>query len=252
MEILLKHKRKDSWSGVTKYGATTYDYIAPLLTRSGNRHTGLTDEDARRLEGLLGLDKDVLAPWSKYWITFAVKLSNKELVLDTDRPWDELQYLFLSNHKRVANGIADTKPTADYVLINKDAEAKEANISSRKRREAAREFDKLSLDDMRKCLRILGYKPDSMSSELIENKLFEIIDKEPEQFMTKWVNNKNKNSEYMVQQAISKNIIRKSRNVYYYGTETIGSSLEDTISYLDNQSNKELKMAILNELESKK
>ena len=29
--------------------------------------------------------------------------------------------------------------------------------------------------------------------------------------------------------------MRKSRNVYYYGTEIIGSSMEDTIAYLDNK-----------------
>ena len=45
--------------------------------------------------------------------------------------------------------------------------------------------------------------------------------------------------------------MRKSRNVYYYGTEIIGNSLEDTIGYLDNKNNQDLRMAIMNEIESK-
>ena len=250
MKVILRHKKKDSWSGVTKY-KNCFDYLAPMLTRSGNRHTGLTEEDAARLEKLLGLDKDTLAPWSKYWITFAVKITNKELILNTEIPWDELQYLFLRNHKRVSNGLTDIRQNTDYVLINEDSEAQEANKIAKRKRDAIKEFDKLSLEVMRKCLRLFGYKADTMSAELVENKLFELIEKSPEQFFIKWVNNKSKTTEYVIQAALAKNVMRKTKNVYYYGTEIIGNSLEDTIAYLENNSNGDLKMAILNEIESK-
>ena len=250
MEVVLKHKRRDPWSGVVKY-KNCFDYIGPLLTRSGNMHTGLTEEDAARLEAALNFPKGQLAPYSSYWRTFAVKISNNELILDTNRPWDELQYLFLKNHKKVANGLSDTKPGTDYVLINKDSEAQEANRIAKRKRDAIKEFDKLSLEDMRKALRIFGFKADTMSNELVENKLFELVEKDPEAFFSKWVNNKTKNTEFIIHAAIAKNIMRKSRNVYYYGTEIIGNSLDDTIAYLDNKNNQDLKMAIMNELESK-
>ena len=250
MIVTLRHKRKDPWSGITKY-KNCYDWIGPFLTRSGNAHTGLTSEDAARLEPLLNFTPGMLAPYSKYWDTFAVKITNNELILDTERPWDELQYLFLRNHKKVSNGMSDLKAGADYVLIDKEYEAEISNKQARIKREAIREFDKMSMEDMRKCLRIMGYKSDSMSNELIESKTFEIVEKDPSKFMTKWVNNKSKNTEFIIEAAIAKNIIRKSRNLYMYGTETIGSSLDDTISYLDNKSNQELKLAIMAELESK-
>lgn len=250
MEVVIRHKRRDPWSGVTKY-KNCFDYIGPLLTRSGNVHTGLSEEDANRLEIALNFPKGQLAPYSAYWKTFAVKISNNELILDTFRPWDELQYLFLKNHKKVANGLGDSKPGADYVMINKDSEAQEANKIAKRKRDAIKEFDKLSLEDMRKALRIFGFKADTMSNELVENKLFEIVEKDPEAFFSKWVNNKTKNTEFIIHAAIAKNIMRKSRNVYYYGTEIIGNSLEDTIGYLDNKSNQDLRMAIMNEIESK-
>ena len=250
MEVILKHKKKDAWAGVIKY-KSCFDYIAPSLTRSGNRHTGLTNDEAIRLEQELGLEKDTLAPFSKYWVTFAVKISDKEIILDTERPWDELQYLFLKNNKRVANGFSDLKPNTDYVLINKDAEAQEANKVNKRKREAIRDFDKLSLEDMRKCLRLYGVKADAISAELVESKLFDLIEKDPEKFFMKWVNNKNKNTEYTIQAALAKNIMRKNKNVYYYGTEIIGSSIDDTIAFLDNKNNQDIKMSILNELESK-
>jgi hypothetical protein len=250
MEVLIKHKRKDSWSGVTKY-KNCFDYIGPFLTRSGNSHTGLTDEDATRLEKLLGYSPGQLAPWSEFWKTFAVKITNNELILDTNRALDELQYLFLKNHKLVANGLSDMKPGTAYVLINKDSEAQEANKIAKRKRDAIKEFDKLSLEEMRKALRLYGHKADSMSAELVENKLFELVEKDPESFFTKWVNNTTKDTEFIIQASIAKNIMRKSRNVYYYGTDIIGSSLDDTIAYLNNKNNQDIKMAIMAELESK-
>lgn len=250
MIVTLKHKRKDSWSGVYKY-KNCYDYIAPFLTRSGNAHTGLTESDSKRLEKALNFAEDTLAPFSKYWDTFAVKISNNELTLDTDRAWDELQYLFLKNHKRVADGLGDQKPHSEWILINKESEAKEANISARKKREALREFDKMSMDDMRKCLRIYGYRSDSMSNELVESRLFELIEKEPDRFFSKWVNNKSKMTEFVIEAAVSKNIIRKSKNMYYYGTDVIGTSLEDAIATLDDKKNNDLRLGIMSGIEEK-
>jgi hypothetical protein len=147
--------------------------------------------------------------------------------------------------------LADIKPATDYVLINKEAEAKEENRLNRDRRNANKAFDKMSLEDMRKCLRLYGYKADTMSSELVESKLYELVDKNPNLFFTKWVNNKSKGTEYIIAQAISKNIIRKTRNVFYYGTDIIGSSMEDTVSYLDNPSNQDLRLSIMSEIDVK-
>ena len=250
MEILLRHKRKNDWSGVVKYKGC-FSYISPAMTRSGNIHTGLTDEDARRLEKALGMTENNLAPYSAYWHTFAVKVPGTDVVLDTERPWDELQYLFLRNHYDVAYGVADDKPKATFVLINKDAEATEVNKINKRKREAIREFDKMSLEDMRKCLRIFGIKSDNISNELVESKMFEIVEKSSEMFFSKWVNNKVRGTEFMIQAAIAKNIMRKNKNAYYYGTDIIGTSLDDAIAYLDDKKNQEIKMTIANETESK-
>lgn len=251
MEIILKHKNKGQWSGVTKYKGC-FDYISPLLTRSGAKHTGLTESDEERLEKELGMEKGSLSKHSKFWDTFAVKLGAKELTLYTDRAWDELQYLFLRNHKHVSNGVNDIKASSKYVLINGDIEAVESNRINKRRRAAIKEFDKLSIDDMRKCLRVYGYKPESMSNDLVESKLFENVEKDPDRFFLKWVDNKTKETEFLIQTAVSKNIMRRNKNVYYYGTDAIGTSLEDTISYLDNKANQDLKISIMSEVENKK
>lgn len=250
MEVVLKRKGKDYWSHVTKY-KNCFDYIAPYWTRSGNIYTGLTEADERRLEKSLGFAEGHLAKDSKFWITFCIKLGEGEKVFNTISAWDELAYLFLKEHKRVATSLSDIKAATDYVMINKEAEATETNRLNRVRRNAIKEFDKLSLDEMRKCLRLYGYKSDSMSSELIEAKLLALVESDPNKFFVKWINNKAKATEFVIQQAIAKNIIRKSRNVYYHGTDIIGNSLDDTVGYLDAAANQDLRMSIMSEIESK-
>lgn len=250
MEVVLKRKGKDYWSHVTKY-KNCFDYIAPYWTRSGSIYTGLTEAEERRLEKSLGFAEGNLAKDSKFWITFCIKLGEGEKVLNTVSPFDELQYIFLKGHKRVATSISDIKAATDYVMINKEAEATETNRLNRVRRNAIREFDKLSLEEMRKCLRLYGYKADSMSAELAEAKLLSLVESDPNKFFSKWVNNKVKNTEFVIQQALAKNVMRKSRNVYYHGTDIIGNSLNDAIAYLDAPTNQDLRLSIMSEIESK-
>lgn len=250
MEVILKFARVNPWAGIAKY-KNCYDYIGTYWTRSGNRYTGLTEEDARRLEKEMGYEEGHLAPTSTFWKTYSIRIGAKDVYLHTEKPEDELAYLFLKNHKRVALGLSNIKPQNDYVLVNSEAEAEAKNKINRVKREAITEFNKMSLEEMRKCLRIYGNRADNISNELVENKLFELIEKDPNKFFLIWVNNKNKETQYILDTAISKNIIRKSKNIYYYGTDVIGRSNDDAISFLNNKANQEIKLAILNEIDAK-
>lgn len=250
MEVELRFARVNPWAGIAKY-KNCYDRITPYLTRSGNIYTGLTEEDARRLEKEMGYPEGHLAPTSYFWKTYGIKLGAEPLILHTERPEDELAYLFLKNYKQVALGMNKIGPQHDYVLVNSEAEAEAKNKFNRVKREAIAEFNKMSLEEMRKCLRIYGNRADNISNELVENKLFELIEKDPNKFFLIWVNNKNKETQYILDTAISKNIIRKSKNIYYYGTDVIGRSNDDAISFLNNKANQEIKLAILNEIDAK-
>ena len=250
MEIIVRIIKSNPWTGITKW-PTCYDYISTYWTRSGNIYTGLTSEDQSRLEKELGYNEGYLSQNSSFWDTFAIKLGRKDLILNTDKPEDELKYLFLRNHKRVADGLNKITPATDYVLINKDSEAKEANKRNQIKRDAYRELDKMSIEDMRKCLRLYGIKSDTMSNELIEAKITEQIEQSPEKFLLKWVNNPNKEINFIIEEAIAKNIIRKNRAQYFFGTDLIGTGIEDVIAYLNNKKNQDIKLAILQEIKSK-
>nr|DAV06120.1 MAG TPA: hypothetical protein [Bacteriophage sp.] len=245
MVVELKIKKKNPWAGLLKYKGCS-DYIAPYWTRLGMRYTGLTPEDEEYFEKALGYEKGTLARTSDYWINFCVKVGSRTVVLDDSIPRQAMIIKFLSGHKRVATSLDKFTAGKDYLLINRQAEAIEANRINKLRRDAIKEFDKLSLDQMRKCLRLFGINGERMSNELVESTLFGLIDKQPKKFFDLWVDNKSKDTQFILEEAIAKGVIRKEKTQYYYGTDLFADSLNEAIAYLDAKKNQDLKLSIIN------
>lgn len=250
MVVELKIKKKNPWAGLIKY-KSCQDYIAPYYTRSGSIYTGLTPEDEKYFEKALGYEEGHLSKTSDFWTTFCVKVGARTVLLDDSIPRQAMMIKFLTGHKRVATSLEKMDAGKDYLLINREAEAIETNKLNKLRRDAIKEFDKLSMDQMRKCLRIFGIRAEGMSNELVESTLFGIVDKEPRKFFNKWVDNKSKETEFILESAIAKGIVRKDRTQYYYGTELFADSLQDAIAYLDAKKNQDLKLSIINQIENK-
>ena len=250
MVVELKIKKKNPWAGLIKY-RSCFDYIAPYFTRSGSIYTGLTPEDEKYFEKALGYPEGHLAKASEFWTTFCVKVGARTLLLDDSIPRQQMIIKFLTGHKRVATSLDRLDAGKDYLLVNREAEAVEQNKQNKLRRDAVKEFDKLSIEQMRKCLRMYGVRPDDMSNELIESTLFSLVDKNPKKFFQKWVDNKNKETEYLIEEAIAKGVIRKDRTQYYYGSEMFADSLDDAVAYLDAKKNQDLKLSIINETQNK-
>ena len=176
MVVELKIKKKNPWGNFIKY-RNCFDYIAPYFTRSGSIYTGLTPEDEKYFEKALGYEEGHLAKTSEFWTTFCVKVGTRSLLLDDSIPRQAMIIKFLSGHKRVATSLDKLDAGKDYLLINREAEAIEQNKQNKLRRDAIKEFDKLSLDQMRQCLRLFGMSSDRMSNELVESTLFNFVDK---------------------------------------------------------------------------
>lgn len=249
MEVVLKFIKKDAWAGVSKYPGC-FTGIGPIWTRSGNRYTGLSEEDARRLEKELGYSENYLSPQSSFWDTFAIRVTDKPLFLHIEKPEDELKYLFAKGHKRVANGTKHIKPGNDFVLINEELEAEQTNKNNKIKREAFAAFTKMSVSEMRKALRLFGFKSDDTKADICESTLFSFIENDPQKFLNIWVNNKDREAQFLIETAISKNIIRRQKNLYYYGTDVIGHSLNDAIAFLNDKQNNDIRLVILQETEA--
>lgn len=250
MEVIVRMTKQNPWTGLIKWDKC-FDFISSYWTRSGSRYTGLTTAKARELEERMRIGVGQLDPDSSFWDTFAIKIGKKDLIINTDTPEGELQYLFLKSHKHVANGISNITPKTDYVIIDKDLEATKQNERNKVKREAYRAFDKMTLDDMRKCLRLFGVKSNTLSNELVEAKLNENIEKDPAKFINIWIENPDKEYSFIIEEALSKNIIRKNRSTYYFGTDVIGNGKDDVIAYLKDKKNQDILIAIKGEIESK-
>lgn len=247
MLVILRPIHAKTWVNVKKF-RNCYDYLTRYYTRSGNLYTGLTREDEKRLGESLGLD---LSRNSKFWDTFYVRVGASDIFLETEDPMDELRYIFLKNHKRVKTSMFERKATADYLLINQDEEAKRENLFNKAKTDAIVEFKKMTLTDMRKCLRIFGHSSENVGSELVENRLFSIVQENPSLFLSKWVENKDREVTVLIEEAISKNVIRRNKNVYKYGSDIVANSLEEAIDFIKNPKNQDIKLAIMNEIEAK-
>lgn len=245
MRVILRPM--DNKRPVVKY-RNCFDYLAPYFTRSGNIYTGINEEDSLRLGAILGLN---LLPSSSFWNTFSVRIGAGDVYIDTEDPLDEIKYLFLKNHKRVKTSIFENKATADYLLINKEEEAKKENLFNKAKVDAISEYRRMSLTDMRKCLRLFGHNAENSSGELVENELFKIIENNPNAFLNKWVNNRNRELEVIIEKAIAKNIIRRNKNVYKFGSEAIAYNMQECIDYLNNPKNQDVKLSILSAIDAK-
>lgn len=250
MVVELKIRKQNPWIGLVKY-KSCHDYIAPYFTRSGSIYTGLTPEDEKYFEKALGYEEGHLSKTSDFWTNFCVKVGARGVLLDDSIPRQAMIIKFLSGHKRVATSLDTMTAGKDYLLINREAEAIQANKINKQRRDAIKEFDKLTLEQMRKCLRLFGTNPDRMSNELVESTLFNFVDKQPKKFFDKWVNNNKKETEFLIEEAIAKGVIRRDRTQYFYGTDMIADSLDEAITYLDNKKNQDLKLSIINETKNK-
>lgn len=250
MEVIVKITKNNPWTGLMKW-PTCFDYVGSYWTRTGSRYTGLTRQQAREFEEKLGMKEGMLDPDSTYWDTFAVKVGRKDVIINTDTTEGMLQYLFLKGHKRVANGYDNVTPSTDYVIINREAEAEKTNKANKIKRDAYRAMDKMSLEEMRKCLRVYGVKADTLSNEVVEAKLNEYVEKDPEKFLRVWVDNPNKEMNFIIEEALSKNVLRKNRSAYYFGTDIIGNGVEDVIAFLNDKKNQDIKLAILSEIKVK-
>ena len=236
------------WAGVKNY-KNCYEEIGPYYTRSGSPYSGmLSEEDRVRIGEKLGKD---LSLGSNEWHAFFIKTTGKDIIFDLEDPFDELRYLFCKGHKRVKESIFAHKATANFVLMNPEEESKKTNLFNKLKRNASSSFDKMTPEEMRKALRIFGKSAENLSPEVVENKLYDIVEGDPQGFLNKWTNNKTRETQFLVERSVSLNLIRKNKRHYTYGTDTIGHGLEEVIVYLDDPKNQDVRFILQNGIQGK-
>lgn len=258
MIVKVKKARGNGWlKGIKAYdGAITR--IGLPLDKNGNLVTGLTVEDERRLEKALFLDANTLNRNSPYWVTKTVDVpANQVLILDTETPEHELDYLILKAQKKVAKSITELNSGSgafcEFVMFNDDDEAAKDNKRGKSKRVAYALFDTLSPNEMREILMVYGRPADSSSNDVVESQLLKLLEEDALTFIAH-ANDPTKKTKVFILNLVKEGILAKKGPAFveYNTDEIIAYSMEEMIKFLDSKANNgrllQLKEALKNRL----
>lgn len=247
---LVDKKGSTAFNGFVRY-KNTKDYITSYYDSRGVLYTGLTKEDEVRLGEALSRD---LSPQSPYWHEYSIVMTDKVKELDTSSLEHELAYLFLTGgHKRIANSITDPNiGICDYYIVDDNKEAEVINAKASFKIKANKIFSGLSTENKKDILKLYpGFtNVNSVSSEVIEAKLYELLEKDPARFIEQ-AEDKKRDTKLLLKDLVSTSILRKNKSSYYYGEDFIGHDEETTITYLDSPDRQDLKVDLMSQLKTK-
>ena len=247
LRLVEKQGGLNTFNGFVRY-KNTKDYITPYYDSRGVIYTGLTKEDEERLGKVLRQD---LSSQSPFWHDFKIVMTEKEKELDVSSPDQELAYLFLANgHNRVANSITDpTIGIKDYYIVDENKEAEVVNIKAEVKIKANKLFAGLSTENKKDILKLYpGFtNVDSVSTAIIDAKLYEQLERDPNRFIIQ-VEDKKRDSKLLLKDLVQFNIFRKNKSSYYYGDDFIGHDEESAVTYLDDPARQELKVDLMSQL----
>lgn len=248
IKLIEKKGGPNTFNGFVRY-RNTKDYITPYYDSRGIMYTGLNDDDEKRLSKELQVD---LRPSSSYWHDFKIVMTDKikELYI-VENSVHELEYLFLTGgHKRIANSITDDDfGIKDYYIVDENKEAEVMNSKAAIKIKANKLFASLSTENKKDILKLYpGFSNlDSVSSEIIDAKLYDLLEKDSEKFIAQ-AEDKKRDTKILLKELVQANILRKNKSSYYYGDDFIGHDEESTISYIDDPARQSLKVDLMAQL----
>ena len=241
--VIVKALKKHAWSGFHRFPKCKDTVIATY--GRGGYATGLTQAEEKKLEGVLNLEAGTLNKFSDYWQNYAVILTDKEKVLKLDRSRDFLDYKILCQSEKVANSVNETDewPKATYVLYDAEEDAKKDNLRVKEKRKAYKQFNSMTISEMRNLLKIMGKKADNASDALIENTLAEIVEQKSKEFNETMALPDFK-TRVLIEDLVNNNALRIRGGHYMFGDNAIGHDLEATILYLKDPKHQDIVLSL--------
>jgi len=248
-QVTVKPIKKHGWLPDDHDGSLRYSRCFERLTvqatkGSGVLNTGLTEDDEIRLENKMNMSPGTLSRYNAdYWTMFRVDVPKEGTILDLAFPEDELKYLVLKAHQRVANSEMERfdSPFAEYVMTSEEQEAKVENKKSKLKRKAYKVFSNMSTTEMKDVLKVMGKRAgDDASVDFVESQLDKIVTDDPQNFLTT-VEDPTFAMRAFIDDCISARVLVKNGTKYQLpGGDVVGYALEQTIEYLQNPSNQEV------------
>lgn len=247
-KVIIKAMKKDKWSGFSRFPKCK-DSIVPNLGKGGY-DIGLTDEERKDLEKRLNMDPGTLSPYSHYWAEYTVRIGDTPLELDLDNPKDYLSYKVCLNSRMVRNGMKDlTKPTADYIIEDQEAEAKIELTKVQIKKEAYKAFTAMNPNQMRGVLKLMGKSTSSASDALVETELGRRVEDNPSEFL-RLVKLDGIETYILLKDLVLNNIVREQGGRFTFNDIDLGYDEDKAVDYLRNPKNQDLLIALKGKLEA--
>lgn len=250
--VVIRSLNKDKFNGLSRHAKTVHT-LSTELGASGYK-TGLTLEEEKHFEEVLGLAKGTLGKKSKWWGDLEIKMPAKQLKLNLGDPINEIKLKVMQASSKFANSQLELKkwPHAEYVIVDEESEAQVEAIAIDKEIEAMEKFSNMSIEQKRGILKLYGRKGiDNATESLIKTALHKEIKLDPSKFL-ELTNDKSLQTKTLVYDMVEHGILTKVRNYYKDGDEVIGNSIEEAVAYLDSPKNNTMKAALIDKLQKAK
>ena len=244
-EITIQRLNRVQFGGLSIYPKS----VTTLSTEMGKDKlykTGLTEEEERKYEKILGLPEGKLKRNSIFWAELTIRIGGKGLKLDLDNPLDFLKYKVCLESSKIANSVVEKSKWQDamFVIFDEEEEAKKENVKISAKRKAYAKFGTMSAEDLRSFCKLIGKrKPENTSNEVIENIVATFVETEPGEFL-KMVDDNRFETKVLIQDLISAGIIHKQGHYYKNGDDIMGTSLDEVSDYLTDDKNQIMLVAL--------
>lgn len=243
--------------GLLAYEKATETIGCELSSKTGGGYkTGLTPAEEREYEKRLGLKEETLSRHSPWWgenIMFRLE-KNKPNIFVIDTPMAELKYKCLLASSKIAKSELDikTSPNATYYIVDDEFKAQAETEQADYEFEAHELLMKLNAEEKRSALRLFGKKGvASLSENVVKAELLKQIKKDPKLF-TSILKDKRLKSRLIAEELVDYGIITRSGHYFRNGDDTIASSTDEVIDYLEDLKNQSVVLAMKSRLAKKK
>lgn len=237
-----------------------FDMFTVAMSRNGTLKNPFTDAEKDYLTEVLQLDSKELSVYTanSFLRLQNIRLGKDPVKLDLSQPDDFIKYkILLTNTDKVAPSVKDVKKKGTYkYYIEREADVTSVNKEKGDINKTAwKEYGKMEENKgklaafLKVYSRVMGQPAKKIDKstklDFLQGQVSAIIEANTKQF-AEIVDNPNYDTILLIAEAVEKGIIVAKGTNYFLkgGTDKLGSSLIETVSYLNNAMNQELKLTI--------
>lgn len=249
-EVIIKKVQNVGPMGLVSYPRSTERMVAALSLHG--YVTGLTEQEEKYYEKELGLKEGELNCHNdKFWgeifnVKYAPNLNKtKPTRLILDSPVAQLQYkVLLASHRVAKSEIEKNKAGIDFYIVDEETTAKLENEVFDAELEAMELLATLKPEEKRASLRLFGRKGiEDLSESVVKSELRKEMKKDPKLFLS-ILQDKSLKTKMFLEELIEYRIIGRKGNYFTNGDDTIASSTDECVEYLEDVKNQSVVLAM--------